>query len=136
MKVASWSATVVHTLGGEIAGGIGADQATGACGSKADRPHAALRTSPPTPGLFDHVPQALRRDEAGARRVVTTPGGSRSTSRRAAARPAQGEGFVMVELLFLPSVYAPCPTCHGARYNAQTLEVRVSRAKRSPRCWR
>jgi excinuclease ABC subunit A len=35
----------------------------------------------------------------------------------------QGEGFVMVELLFLPSVYAPCPTCHGARYNARTLEV-------------
>ncbi|MCA1854814.1 excinuclease ABC subunit UvrA [Massilia oculi] len=35
-----------------------------------------------------------------------------------------GEGFVMVELLFLPSVYAPCPTCEGARYNAQTLEVR------------
>ena len=35
-----------------------------------------------------------------------------------------GEGFVMVELLFLPSVYAPCPTCEGARYNARTLEVR------------
>jgi excinuclease ABC subunit A len=35
----------------------------------------------------------------------------------------QGEGFVMVELLFLPSVYAPCPTCHGARYNAKTLEI-------------
>ena len=29
----------------------------------------------------------------------------------------------MVELLFLPSVYAPCPTCHGARYNAKTLEI-------------
>lgn len=36
----------------------------------------------------------------------------------------EGEGFVMVELLFLPSVHALCPTCHGARYNAQTLEVR------------
>ncbi|HZO93240.1 MAG TPA: excinuclease ABC subunit UvrA [Candidatus Baltobacteraceae bacterium] len=35
----------------------------------------------------------------------------------------EGEGSVMVELLFLPSVYAPCPTCHGARYNAQTLEI-------------
>lgn len=34
-----------------------------------------------------------------------------------------GEGFVMVELLFLPSVYAPCPTCEGARYNAETLQV-------------
>ncbi len=29
----------------------------------------------------------------------------------------------MVELLFLPSVYAPCPACQGARYNAETLEV-------------
>jgi excinuclease ABC subunit A len=28
-----------------------------------------------------------------------------------------------VELLFMPSVYAPCPQCHGARYNAQTLEI-------------
>jgi len=34
-----------------------------------------------------------------------------------------GEGFVMVELLFLPSVYAPCPTCGGARYNADTLRI-------------
>jgi excinuclease ABC subunit A len=30
---------------------------------------------------------------------------------------------VSVELLFMPSVYAPCPACHGARYNAQTLEI-------------
>ncbi len=35
----------------------------------------------------------------------------------------QGEGFVSVELLFLPGTYAPCPTCHGARYNAETLEI-------------
>lgn len=37
----------------------------------------------------------------------------------------QGEGFVSVELLFLPSTYAPCPDCHGARYNPETLEVRL-----------
>jgi excinuclease ABC subunit A len=30
----------------------------------------------------------------------------------------------MVELLFLPSVYAPCPVCHGARYNSKTLEIK------------
>jgi len=35
----------------------------------------------------------------------------------------EGEGFVSVELLFMPSVYAPCPTCHGARYNEATLKV-------------
>jgi excinuclease ABC subunit A len=36
----------------------------------------------------------------------------------------KGEGFVMVELLFLPSVYSPCPTCHGTRYNPKTLEIK------------
>jgi excinuclease ABC subunit A len=35
----------------------------------------------------------------------------------------EGEGFVSVELIFLPSVFAPCPACHGARYNPKTLEV-------------
>ena len=28
-----------------------------------------------------------------------------------------------VELLFLPGTYAPCPTCAGARYDPETLEV-------------
>lgn len=35
----------------------------------------------------------------------------------------QGEGFVEVELLFLPGTYGPCPTCDGARYTPETLEV-------------
>ncbi|MFC5186069.1 ATP-binding cassette domain-containing protein [Actinomadura harenae] len=35
----------------------------------------------------------------------------------------QGEGYVSVELLFLPSTYAPCPVCGGARYNPETLQV-------------
>ena len=35
----------------------------------------------------------------------------------------EGEGFVMVELLFMPSVYAPCAECGGKRYNAKTLEI-------------
>lgn len=35
----------------------------------------------------------------------------------------EGAGFVSVELLFLPSVYAPCPVCRGQRYNAKTLEI-------------
>jgi excinuclease ABC subunit A len=35
----------------------------------------------------------------------------------------QGEGFIEVELLFLPSTYTPCPECHGTRYNADTLEI-------------
>jgi excinuclease ABC subunit A len=36
----------------------------------------------------------------------------------------RGEGFVAVELLFLPGTYAPCPVCHGDRYEPGTLEVR------------
>jgi len=34
-----------------------------------------------------------------------------------------GEGYIMVELLFLPSVYTPCPTCGSTRYNPDTLQV-------------
>jgi excinuclease ABC subunit A len=33
--------------------------------------------------------------------------------------------FISVELLFLPSVYAPCPTCKGSRYNEKTLEITI-----------
>lgn len=36
----------------------------------------------------------------------------------------EGEGFVSVEMMFMPSVFAPCPTCKGARYNEDTLSVR------------
>ena len=35
----------------------------------------------------------------------------------------EGAGFVSVELLFLPSVYTPCPVCRGQRYNPKTLEI-------------
>ncbi|WP_129358233.1 excinuclease ABC subunit UvrA [Rothia uropygioeca] len=35
----------------------------------------------------------------------------------------QGEGQIEVELVFLPGSYSPCPECHGARYNPETLEV-------------
>jgi len=35
----------------------------------------------------------------------------------------QGEGFVAIELLFMPGTYALCPTCDGARYEPATLEV-------------
>jgi excinuclease ABC subunit A len=35
----------------------------------------------------------------------------------------EGEGFVSVELMFLPSVYTPCTVCHGRRYNPETLAI-------------
>ena len=74
-------------------------------------------------GLFDHVRKLFAATrQARARRYDA----GRFSFNVAAGRCEQcaGEGFVMVELLFLPSVYTPCPTCHGARYNAKTLEIR------------
>ncbi|MCX4985072.1 excinuclease ABC subunit UvrA [Streptomyces sp. NBC_00572] len=75
-------------------------------------------------GLFDVVRKLFTEtEEAGARGYkagrfsFNVPGGRCET--------CQGEGFVSVELLFLPSTYAPCPDCHGARYNPETLEVRL-----------
>ena len=41
----------------------------------------------------------------------------------------------MVELLFLPSIYTPCPACHGARYNPDTLEIRYC-GRSIPTSWR
>ncbi|MFP3459033.1 hypothetical protein R0J89_22540, partial [Psychrobacter sp. SIMBA_152] len=35
----------------------------------------------------------------------------------------EGLGFVSVELLFLPSVYAPCQVCHGQRYDEDTRAI-------------
>ncbi|MCA8348486.1 excinuclease ABC subunit UvrA [Burkholderia cepacia] len=73
-------------------------------------------------GLFDHVrklfaatPDARRRRFDAGRFSFNVPKGRCET--------CEGEGFVSVELLFMPSVYAACPTCHGARYNEATLKV-------------
>lgn len=73
-------------------------------------------------GLFDVVRKVFAAtDEARSRRY----GVGRFSFNVAGGRceTCQGEGFVSVELLFLPSTYAPCPDCGGARYNPETLEV-------------
>ncbi len=73
-------------------------------------------------GLFDHVrrrfadtPEARSRRYKPGRFSFNVAGGRCPT--------CEGEGSVMVELLFLPSVYTECPDCHGTRYKASTLEV-------------
>ncbi|WP_406121777.1 excinuclease ABC subunit UvrA [Streptomyces canus] len=73
-------------------------------------------------GLFDVVRKVFAgTDEARARGY----GVGRFSFNVAGGRceTCQGEGFVSVELLFLPSTYAPCPDCGGARYNPATLDV-------------
>ena len=36
----------------------------------------------------------------------------------------QGEGFIKVEMQFMPDVYLACDVCHGKRYNSETLQVK------------
>ena len=73
-------------------------------------------------GLFDHVRKLFAATPAARKRRYDAGRFSFNVA-KGRCENCQGEGFVMVELLFLPSVYAPCPVCHGARYNAKTLEV-------------
>jgi excinuclease ABC subunit A len=75
-------------------------------------------------GLFDAVRKLFASTKAARARgydagrfSFNVPGGRCAT--------CNGEGFVMVELLFLPSVYAPCSVCGGARYNPKTLEIEL-----------
>jgi excinuclease ABC subunit A len=73
-------------------------------------------------GLFDAVRAAFAATEAARTRGF---GAGRFSFNVAGGRCATclGEGFVAVELLFLPGSYAPCPACAGSRYNPETLEV-------------
>ncbi|MDB5776005.1 MAG: uvrA [Herbaspirillum sp.] len=74
-------------------------------------------------GLFDHVRRIFAATKtARARRY----GAGHFSFNVAKGRcpTCAGEGSVMVELLFLPSVYAPCPACHGARYSENTLKIK------------
>ncbi|WP_341952576.1 excinuclease ABC subunit UvrA [Salinibacterium sp. TMP30] len=74
-------------------------------------------------GMFDVVRKLFAATDESKARGYTA---SRFSFNVAGGRceTCQGEGFVSIELLFLPGTYAPCHTCHGARYNDETLEVK------------
>jgi excinuclease ABC subunit A len=73
-------------------------------------------------GLFDAVRKAFA-DTPEARRRGWTAGRFSFNVAEGRCATCQGEGFVAVELLFLPGTYAKCPACGGARYSEETLEV-------------
>src|SRR5471032_2954011 len=73
-------------------------------------------------GLFDAVRKLYAATPAARRRHYDAGRFSFNVA-KGRCETCEGEGFVGVELLFMPSVYAPCPTCHGARYNEDTLKV-------------
>jgi excinuclease ABC subunit A len=111
----------IQTVGGKIVGGMESIKRLVRVDQKpiGRTPRSNLATYT---GLFDGVRKLFasaplarsRRYDAG--RFSFNVGKGRCEN-------CEGEGFVMVELLFLPSVYAPCPVCSGTRYNAKTLEV-------------
>ncbi|WP_041223760.1 excinuclease ABC subunit UvrA [Deferribacter desulfuricans] len=36
----------------------------------------------------------------------------------------QGEGYIKIEMHFLPDMYVKCDVCHGTRYNRDTLDIK------------
>ncbi|WP_460135683.1 excinuclease ABC subunit UvrA [Pseudomonas sp. S1_E04] len=74
-------------------------------------------------GLFDNVRKLFAATPAARKRHYDAGRFSFNVA-KGRCPDCEGEGFVSVELLFMPSVYAPCPTCHGARYNPETLAIK------------
>ena len=73
-------------------------------------------------GLFDHIRKLFAATSAARARHYDAGRFSFNVA-KGRCETCEGEGFVKVELLFLPSVYAPCSACRGARYNPKTLEI-------------
>jgi excinuclease ABC subunit A len=113
----------VETLGGEITEGLDRIKRLVVVDQKpiGRTPRSNLATYT---GLLDHVRKLFAATkQARARRYDA--GRFSFNIAKGRCETCLGEGFVCVELLFLPSVYAPCPTCKGARYNAKTLEIKI-----------
>ncbi len=111
----------LHTSGGQISGGLEGLKRLVQVDQKpiGRTPRSNLATYT---GLFDHVRKLFAATEQ-AQALGFDAGQFSFNVAKGRCPNCEGEGFVSVELLFMPSVYAPCPTCHGARYNPETLAV-------------
>jgi excinuclease ABC subunit A len=113
---------VVVTLGGKITGGMETIKRMVRVDQKpiGRTPRSNLATYT---GLFDQVRKLFAATKMAKSRHYDAGRFSFNVG-KGRCENCEGEGFVMVELLFLPSVYAPCPVCSGTRYNAKTLEIK------------
>jgi excinuclease ABC subunit A len=114
--------TVIETPGGEITSGMDQVKRLVVVDQKpiGRTPRSNLATYT---GLFDHIRKLFAATKLARARRYDAGRFSFNVAKGRCPNCA-GEGWVMVELLFLPSVYAPCPACGGARYNPRTLEVK------------
>ncbi|MEL0631253.1 excinuclease ABC subunit UvrA [Pseudoalteromonas carrageenovora] len=109
------------TTGGQITGGIEHIKRLITVDQKAigRTPRSNLATYT---GLFDHVRKLFANTkEAKARKYDA--GRFSFNVKKGRCENCEGVGFVSVELLFLPSVYSPCPVCNAKRYNQKTLDI-------------